>query len=333
MAETRLLTEPWHRLSEGQQLAALRCAYDAGKRYAQEWKLRPPAEAGFYIDRCISGSGAIIETAWKELGDKLCEEPRVCQFVYGYEEQRRRLLLEDPIPEDLETLKDEYLQAKRYYEQAIEERNRTVLARASCEDHRRKEARQLGEIVSVVRQIHGELKQEYELALILYRAAQELEPRPSQPKKAVQTKVSPKRLTKPKPAPREKVAKEDPLARLSPDLKRKLEEILPHTTGRRAVLVGGIERPEQRQLLEKAFAFSELRWSEPGKTGNYFERCERDIQWAELVFYLRYNRKASRKTWHLCGPERPLISLADGGYGLSRVIEQTHSQLLCKRGA
>lgn len=112
---------------------------------------------------------------------------------------------------------------------------------------------------------------------------------------------------------------------LPPDLQQKLQELIPHTEGRRGLIVGGICRDESRRSLEQAFRFSELRWPSTDPS-DPFEKSRREIERADWVFLTRFNRKHSREAVRICRESgKPLVRLPKG-YGLHEVVLQAYTQ-------
>jgi len=119
---------------------------------------------------------------------------------------------------------------------------------------------------------------------------------------------------------------EPPDAGLDDELLALLEEVWPHTRSRVGVIVGGVNRDDNRRAIEEAFEFKELRWpsTEPSDP---FEKSLAEIRKADVVFLTRFNRRASREAYRACREQdKPLIMLPKG-YGLREVIYRAHESL------
>lgn len=116
----------------------------------------------------------------------------------------------------------------------------------------------------------------------------------------------------------------------SPDLEPRLEEVLPQTRGRRAVMIGGTPRPDNREAVADLLDLARLDWPEMDESASH-EKILAAVGDAEIVFVNRFNRKKVKVIYPHCRALGiPVVSLP-GGYGAAQVLVQTHESFFRRR--
>ena len=118
---------------------------------------------------------------------------------------------------------------------------------------------------------------------------------------------------------------------LSPDLQEQLEEILPLTRGKRAVMIGGTARESSRRAVEERLGFAELRWPDT-EPDDPFDKSAKEIEKADFVLLTRFNRRRSKEAWRICAEQKKPLVILPKGYGLNEVIYRVHDQLVSRTG-
>ncbi len=101
------------------------------------------------------------------------------------------------------------------------------------------------------------------------------------------------------------------------------DDILEHTQGKRALIVGGDERSNARERIQAAFGFAELRWDRAHQTRRVQATAARIREGSvDVVIFLR--RFLSHRTSNILvpatqQPSGPLSVWVDQGYGVVAV--------------
>ncbi len=97
-----------------------------------------------------------------------------------------------------------------------------------------------------------------------------------------------------------------------------LNEVLPHTRGKRGVLLGGVPRDESRREIREGLGLSVLNWPQLEESDPPSKMLQA-IGDAELVFLTRFNRKKSREVYRYCREHGLTLIALPAGYGVNQV--------------
>lgn len=125
---------------------------------------------------------------------------------------------------------------------------------------------------------------------------------------------------------------EDDEGDLSPDIRRQLEELLPHIRGKRVLFIGGEGREEKRRQLEQILEV-DLSWPGTRPTDSVYD-FEAGIARSDIVALLvRFMRTGHKQAIDLCEKYGVRLVRLPRGLGISRVISDFHDQLVSRHDA
>jgi hypothetical protein len=125
---------------------------------------------------------------------------------------------------------------------------------------------------------------------------------------------------------------EGPDSAFSPEVQKALEELLPYTSGKRCLFVGGVPREEKRREIAEALKM-DLIWPDATKQQGIFD-YEADIIASDIVVLLiRFMRTGFGQADELCDKYGKRLVRLPRGLGLTRVITEFHDQLVPRTSA
>jgi hypothetical protein len=115
---------------------------------------------------------------------------------------------------------------------------------------------------------------------------------------------------------------------LSPEIQAMLQELLPHTRGKRCFFIGGDTREEKRRQLQAVLELEELVWPAARPTASVYD-FEPEIARCDIIALLiRFMRTGFKQAVDLCRVHNTRVVRVPRGLGLTRIITDFHQQLV-----